>query len=156
MKVILVKDVDTLGEVGEIKDVSEGYALNFLFSQKLAVRASAGALKDLEARKERIEQQLEQKRQADQANADKVAAISPVKIEANANPDTGKLYGTITTKELSSIIEQKTGVAVERKQINVNAPINQVGEYTVYVKFSAKVSTEFDVSVKAISEEDAA
>lgn len=156
MQVILIKDVDTLGEIGDVKDVAEGYALNFLFANKLAVRATKGALQDLDARKEQIEKQLEQKRKEDQEKADKVAAISPVKIEANANADTGKLYGTITTKELASIIDQKTGVTVERKQINVSAPINQVGDYTVYVKFSAKISTEFAVIVAAIQDEDAA
>ncbi len=148
MQVILTKDVDTLGEVGEVKEVAEGYALNYLFSKKLAIRATKGAMRDLEARQSQIQKQLEKKRSEDQAKADKVAAISPVTVTANAHPDTGKLYGTITTKELSSIISSKTGLEVERKQINVSDAINAVGEYTVYVKFSSKISTEFEVVVK--------
>ncbi len=148
MKVILTKDVDTLGEIGDVKDVAEGYALNYLFNKKLAIRATTGAMRDLEARQSQIQKQLEKKRADDQAKADKVAAISPVTITANAHPDTGKLYGTITTKELSGIISQKTGLEVERKQINVSDAINAVGEYSVYVKFSSKISTEFTVVVK--------
>ena len=152
MKVILTKDVDTLGENGDVLDVKLGYFLNFLAPKLLAVRATQGALKDREKRLEKIRKQAERKYQDDLAKAEKVNAISPVNVEAYAG-ETGKLFGTITTKELSKIILDKTGLTVERKQINTNEAINRVGEFQAYVKFSSKVTAEFAVVVSALKED---
>jgi large subunit ribosomal protein L9 len=73
-------------------------------------------------------------------------------VEAYAG-ETGKLFGTITTKELSKIILDKTGLTVERKQINTNEAINRVGQFQAYVKFSSKVTAEFAVVVSALKED---
>lgn len=148
MKVILTKDVDTVGEIGDVLDVSDGYARNYLFSQQLAVKATEGSLKDRDARLERIRQQADKKHQAAQERADKVSAVGSITIEANAAED-GRLYGAITTKELAKVLEEKSGLALERKQINLSDPMNKVGKYTLFVKFTSKVTAEVQAIVKA-------
>jgi large subunit ribosomal protein L9 len=148
MKVILTKDVDTLGDNGDLLEVSDGFFRNYLEPKSMAVRATKGSLADLQRRIERIRAKAEKKHQEDLAKAGKVNALASITLEANAG-DTGKLYGTITTKELTKVIQEKTGFEIERRNVNVDRPINKVGEYTVYVKFSAKVSGQFQLQVTA-------
>ncbi|HEY9744893.1 MAG TPA: 50S ribosomal protein L9 [Oculatellaceae cyanobacterium] len=148
MKVILTKDVDTLGDNGDLLEVSDGFFRNYLEPKKLAIRATEGSLADLQRRIERIRAKAEKKHQEDLAKAEKVNALGVITLEANAG-DTGKLYGTITTKELTKVIQEKTGFEIERRNVNVDRPINKVGEYTVNVKFSAKVSAQFLLNVTA-------
>jgi len=152
MEVILVKDVDTLGDQGDLIAVSEGFFRNYLDPKRLAIKATAGARKDLEVKIARIRQKVEKKHQENLTKAEQVNTIGQVVIEANAG-DSGKLYGAITTKDLSNVIKEKTGLVIERKQINTNAPVNRVGEYEVYVKFSAKISAEFGLKVNAAKDE---
>jgi len=149
MQVILTKDVDTLGNNGDILEVSDGYYRNYLGPKNLAVVATKGSLADLQRRIERIRAKAEQKHQEDLAKADKVTTLLQIVLEANAG-DTGKLYGTITTKELTKVLQEKTGFDIERRNVNVDRPINKVGEYEVYVKFSPKVSAHVKLQVNAI------
>jgi len=149
MQVILTKDVDTLGSNGDVINVSDGYARNYLFPKKMAIQASDGAMQDLQRRIDRIRAKAEKKHQEDQKKADKVNAIGLLTLEANAG-EGGKLYGTITTKELTKVLQEKTGFDIERRNVNVDHPINKVGEYTVYVKFSPKVSAQVKLEVKAV------
>ena len=149
MQVILTKDVDTLGSNGDIIEVSDGYYRNYLGPRNMAVIATKGSLADLQRRIDRIRAKAEKKHQEDLAKAEKVNALQLITLEANAG-DTGKLYGTITTKELTKVLQEKTGYEIERRNVNVDHPINKVGEYTVYVKFSAKVSAQVKLAVKAI------
>jgi large subunit ribosomal protein L9 len=149
MQVILTKDVDTLGSNGDVIQVSDGYARNFLFPKKMAVQATNGAMADLQRRIDRIRAKQERKHQEDLAKAEKVNKLGLVVLEANAG-ETGKLYGTITTKQLAEVIQDKTGVEVERRLVNVDRPINKVGDYNVFVKFSPKVSAHIQLQVHAI------
>jgi large subunit ribosomal protein L9 len=149
MQVILTKDVDTLGNNGDIVEVSDGYYRNYLGPRSLAVMATKGSLADLQRRIDRIRAKAEKKHQEDLAKAEKVNALELLVLEANAG-DTGKLYGTITTKELTKVLQEKTGFEIERRNVNVDHPINKVGSYTVYVKFSPKVSAQVKLQVNAI------
>jgi large subunit ribosomal protein L9 len=149
MQVILTKDVDTLGNNGDILEVSDGYYRNYLGPKKMAVVATKGSLADLQRRIDRIRAKAEQKHQEDLSRAEKVNALMQIILEANAG-ETGKLYGTITTKELTKVLQEKTGFEIERRNVNVDRPINKVGEYDVYVKFSPKVSAHIKLVVKAI------
>lgn len=149
MQVILTKDVDTLGNNGDIIEVSDGYYRNYLGPRHLAVVATKGSLADLQRRIERIRAKAEQKHQEDLAKAEKVIALGTLVLEANAG-ETGKLYGTITTKELTKVLQEKTGFEIERRNVNVDRPINKVGEYTVYIKFSPKVTAQVKLQVNAV------
>jgi len=148
MKVILTKDVDTLGQNGDILNVSEGFARNYLFPKNVAVIATSGALRDLDKRIERIRQLAEKKHAMDMVNGEKITALGNITLTANAG-DSGKLFGTITTKELAGVIVEKTGLSIDRKQVNVSKPINHVGQYTVFVKISPKLTTSFGLTVVA-------
>ncbi len=150
MQVILTKDVDTLGATGDIVKVNEGFAQNYLFPKKSAVRATKGALKDLEARMDQVQQKAEKKFQDDTAKAKKIEDLDTITLEANAG-ETGKLYGTITTKELANVIKEKTDLNVERRNLNLDNPINKVGDYTLHVKISARVSAEVKIKVNPIA-----
>ena len=102
----------------------------------MAVIATKGAKADLRRRIDRVRPKAEKKHQEDLAKAEKVTQLGLMVLEANAG-DTGKLYGTITTKQLATS-RKKTRASNERRNVNVDRPISKVGEYTVYVKFSPK------------------
>jgi large subunit ribosomal protein L9 len=150
MQVILTKDVDTLGTNGDVVVVSDGFARNYLFPQKLAIQATTGSMADLQRRIERLRAKQEKKHQEDLAKAQKVTDLALITLEANAG-EGGKLYGTITTKQLAEVLHEKTGIAeIERRNVNVDRPINKVGDYTVFVKFSPKVSAQVGLEVRPI------
>jgi large subunit ribosomal protein L9 len=149
MQVILTKDVETLGDSGEVIAVSDGYARNFLFPQNLAIEATEGALKDLQRRIARVRARAEKKHQEDLDKAGKLTALEVITLQANAG-ENGKLFGAITTKELATILNEKTGLTIERKNISLDHPINRLGEYTLSVKFSAKVTGSVKIHVTPI------
>lgn len=151
MQVILLKDVDNLGEGGEIRNVADGYARNYLFPKGFALEATSGSLKDLEARIARIRVKAEKKHQEDLAKATKVEAIGVLQLAARAG-EHGKLYGTVTTKELSRLVSDKTGLDVDRKNLKLSHPINRLGEYELTIRFSPRVTTTLKVNVIADEE----
>src|SRR5262245_5603836 len=134
MQVILLKDVDSLGESGEVHNVSDGYARNYLLPRHLALPATQGALKDRELRLARIQLKAEKKHQADTEKSKKIEALKVLTLAARAG-EQGKLYGAVTTKELSRLLEQKTGMEIDRKAIKLNHPINRLGEYELQIRF---------------------
>jgi large subunit ribosomal protein L9 len=146
MKVILTKDVDSLGDSGEVLTVADGYARNFLLPKNLAIPATDGSLKDLQSRIERIRAKAEKKHQEDLAKAAKVTGLENLLIEANVG-ENGKLFGAITTKELAKILNEKTGLEIERKNMSLDTPIHRTGEYNLHIRFSAKVSAAIKVVV---------
>jgi large subunit ribosomal protein L9 len=146
MQVILLQDIDTLGEKGSVVSVSEGYARNYLFPAKSAVVASAGALKDLERRISQIKAKAEKKHQEYLGHAERINALGSFSIEAHVG-ESGKLFGTITTKELSKLLQTKTGLDIDRKMLSLDQPIHKVGEYLLTVKFSPKVSAAVSIDV---------
>lgn len=149
MKVILTKDVDTIGASGDVVDVADGYARNYLFPKSVAIEATDGSLADLNRRIARIRAKAEKKHADDLEKAKRVEGVGTITLEAKAG-ETGKLFGTITTKELAKILAEKTGMEFERRNINVDHPINKVGEYMLNVKISAKVSAQLQIDVKPI------
>ncbi len=149
MQVILTKDVDTLGSNGDVVDVSDGYARNYLLPRSMAVQATEGAMQDLQRRIARLRAKQEKKHQEDLAKAEKINKLTLITLEANAG-EGGKLYGTITTKQLTEVLQEKTGMPIERRNVNVDRPINKVGDYTVYVKLSPKVSAQVALQVHAV------
>lgn len=153
MEVILNKDVDGAGASGDVVTVSDGYARNYLFPKNLAVKATKGSLEDLNRRIDRIKAKAEKKYQADLEKAEKINVLESITLEANAG-ETGKLFGTITTKELANVLQEKTGLEIERKSLNLNSPINKVGEYQLNVKISSQVDAQLVINVKAIKSKE--
>lgn len=148
MQVILKKDVQNLGEAGDIVSVKDGYARNFLLPQNSAEIATKGALENREKNIARIKAKQEKLNAEAQEKAQKLEAFGKLELSAKAG-ESGKLFGTITTKKLAEEISSKAGVEVDRKSITLNSPINKVGDYKMTIKLTSKVKCEIPVSVSA-------
>ncbi len=148
MQVILRKDVQNLGEAGDIVNVKDGYARNFLLPQAVAEIATEGALKNREQNLARIKAKQEKLHQEALEVAKKIEEFGKLELTAKAG-ESGKLFGTITTKKLTEELQAKSGIEVDRKNVSLNAPINKVGEYTMLIKLTSKVKCELAVVVTA-------
>jgi large subunit ribosomal protein L9 len=148
MQVILKKDVQNLGEAGDIVSVKDGYARNFLLPQNSAEIATKGALENREKNIARIKAKQEKLNAEAQEKAQKLEAFGKLELSAKAG-ESGKLFGTITTKKLAEEISSKAGVEVDRKSITLSSPINKVGDYKMTIKLTSKVKCEISVSVSA-------
>jgi large subunit ribosomal protein L9 len=148
MQVILRKDVQNLGEAGEIVTVKDGYARNFLLPQNFAEQATKGAVANREKNLARIQAKQAKLHEAALADAQKIEALGKLALSAKAG-ESGKLFGTITTKKLAEEIKAQTGVEIDRKNVSLNAPINKTGSYSMLIKLTSKVKTELAIEVSA-------
>ena len=148
MQVILKKDVQNLGEAGELVNVKDGYARNFLIPKNFAEVATEGALKNREQNLARIQAKQEKLHQEALAKAAEIEKLGQIELSAKAG-ESGKLFGTITTKKLCEELKEKANIEVDRKTVSLNAPINKVGEFTMLIKLTSKVKTELKVVVTA-------
>ena len=148
MQVILKKDVQNLGETGDVINVKDGYARNFLVPKDLAEVATEGALKNREKNLTRIRIKQEKLHQEALAKAAEIEKLGKIELSAKAG-ESGKLFGTITTKKLCEELKEKANIEVDRKTVSLNAPINKIGEFTMLIKLTSKVKTELKVIVTA-------
>ena len=148
MQVILKKEIQNLGEVGDIINVKDGYARNFLLPQGAAEIATAGALENREKNIARIKAKQEKLHQEALEKAAAIEKFGKLELSAKAG-ESGKLFGTITTKKLTEELVAKSGIEVDRKNVSLNAPINKIGEYTMLIKLTSKVKCELAVVVTA-------
>ncbi len=148
MQVILKKDVQNVGEAGDIVNVKDGYARNFLIPQNVAEIATEGALRNREQNLARIKAKQEKLHQEALEIAQKIEALGQLELSAKAG-ETGKLFGTITTKKLAEELNAKLGTSIDRKIISLNAAINKIGEFKMLIKLTSKVKTELPVIVTA-------
>ena len=145
MKVILTADVASLGKSGELKDVAEGYARNFLIPRKLAVSATGGAYRawqhDIASR--------EEKRQRERGDAEVAAQrISSTTLTMGVKVgEGGKLYGSIGTKEIAEALGRR-GIVVDRHKIELDEPLKSLGTYKVAVKVFSGMAPEVTVVVE--------
>ena len=148
MQVILKKDVQNLGEAGDVVNVKDGYARNMLIPRNFAEIATEGALKNREQNIARIKAKQEKLHQEALAKAAEIEKIGQLDLSAKAG-ESGKLFGTITTKKLCEELKTKANIEIDRKMVSLNAPINKVGEFTMLIKLTSKVKTELKVVVTA-------
>jgi large subunit ribosomal protein L9 len=159
MKVLLIKDVYKLGRAGDVKRVADGYGRNFLLPQGLAVLATPGAMKQVE----NIRSQAAVSRAALNKELGGVAEIiSKVSLSFAAKAgETGKLYGSITSQMIAEAIHEKTGVEINRRQLD-SEPIRNLGTHKVHVRLTVDLVPEVTVVVHRegeapeVSEEEAA
>lgn len=144
MKVILLDDVAKVGRRGEVRDVSDGYARNFLIPKKLALSATAGNLKNLD----HIKQQQDAKASRIKTDADSLRA----RIEGLAYEDRrqaseeGKLFGSVTSQDVAEFLEGQ-GVTIERRRIMLEEPIKSLGEHTVPIRLHQDVTAQLRIHV---------
>ena len=142
MKVVLLQDVKSIGKKGELKEVSDGYARNFLLPRKLAKEANAQAMKNAEAAKEyKVKTETEQAQKNAQAISGKT-----VKIYAKAGQG-GKLFGSVTARELAEEIGRQFGVQVDKRKIVLENEIKAYGTYSFEVKFYNGITAALSVAV---------
>lgn len=144
MKVILLQDVKGHGKKGELCNVSDGYARNFLFPKKLAVEADNTALNELKNREQAAAHHKQEEINAAKETAAKLEGKT-VTINAKAGSN-GKLFGSVTSKEIASEIAKSLGIEIDRKKMSV-ADIKNFGEYTAEIKLYTGITAKITVKV---------
>ena len=145
MKVILLQDVKGTGKKDDIVNVSDGYARNFLLPKKLAVEASASAMNDIKNRERAKEHRIQEEKKAAQALADKLNGTT-VKLFAKAG-NSGKLFGSITAKEVAELISKQAGVEIDKRKVSLSSEIKSFGTYECEVKLYTGISAKMFVLV---------
>jgi len=153
MKVLLLKDVYKLGRAGDVKKVADGYGRNFLIPQKLAMLATPGAVKQAEKIRQSALTERTRLNQEMGTVAEKLQAVSLTFI-ARAG-ETGRLYGSITTGDISAAIEREPGIHVDRRHI-AHQPLRDLGTFKVAIRLTVDLIPEITVLVKSEGEEEKA
>ncbi|HIW16621.1 MAG TPA: 50S ribosomal protein L9 [Firmicutes bacterium] len=145
MKVIFQQDVRGQGKKGELKEVSDGYARNFLLPRKLAVEATTDNLNTMRLREKARAKQMAEEKAAAEAAAKKLEGIV-VKISAKAGAG-GKLFGAITSKEISDELQSQFGISIEKNKIVQPEPIKSYGSFSVKCKLGYEITGTINVVV---------
>jgi len=147
MKVILLKDVENLGNEGEVVTVADGYGRNYLITREFAVEATKTSMEMLERRKEKEAKKAERELAAAQELKEKIEnADVTITVKAGEN---GRLFGSVTNKDINESLT-KQGIDVDRRKMQMDEPIREIGEKVVPIKLHKDVVAE--LNVKVISE----
>ena len=145
MKVVLLKDVKGCGKKGEIKEVADGYANNFLIKNNFAKKADNSAINESKGKEVAADYHKEQERQKAlklKEVIDKVNLTLNIKCGEN-----GKVFGSVTSKEIADAL-LKQGIEIDKKKIELNEPIKLIGSYTITVKVYPNIVAKFNLNVE--------
>lgn len=145
MIVILTKDVKGTGKAGEVVKVSDGYARNMLLPKGLAKEATEGNVRNLEKQKAIAAEKLEAQKEVAKKQAEEMSKITVV-IKSKGG-ENGKLFGSITSKDIAEALEKQENIKVDKKKIELPSPIKQTGDTEVTVKLFPEVSATLKVTV---------
>lgn len=143
-ELILLDDVKDLGKIGDVVKVADGYARNFLIPKKLAQPVSKGALRQVEARKIKLQKEHEERVAIAKAVADKLAALSiviPMKVGEN-----DQLFGSVSAQMIAEAVKAQ-GIEIDKNEIVLEDNLRALGDYTVNVKLNAEVTGTVKVQV---------
>jgi large subunit ribosomal protein L9 len=146
MKVILQKPVDKLGVPGDVVDVADGYARNYLMPRGLAVKATKGGVKHVDSLKRAHGVRVD----AAKAEAEQVAArltATPINVSAHAGEE-GKLFGSVTASDIVQALDEQTGIRVDRHDVHLDEPIRSVGTHEVRIHLFPEVDPVISVEVE--------
>ncbi|MBI2228415.1 MAG: 50S ribosomal protein L9 [Deltaproteobacteria bacterium] len=146
MEVILKEDIATLGKIGEVVRVRDGYARNYLLPRGMVLMANKKNLKTFEHQKKIVADQKQKVTRHAQVVGDQLAGVSlviPMKVG-----EEGKLFGSVTTIQIEKALKAK-GLNVDRRKIHLEAPIKSVGDYEVPIRLAAELTMPLKVSVVA-------
>ena len=147
MKVILLEDVKSLGKKGEIVNVNDGYARNFILPKKLGLEATSKNLNDLKLQKQNDEKVAQEKLDAAKALAGEIKEKSiTVKIQAGVE---GKVFGSISSKEIATEAKKQLNMDIDKKKIVIPDAIKSLGTYNVNIKLHKDVTATLTVKVEA-------
>jgi large subunit ribosomal protein L9 len=144
MKIILLDDVPKLGRRGEVRDVSDGYARNYLLPHKLALHATAANLRNIETIKARQDSQTARMKTEAEARARVIEGLTF--IQARQASDEGRLFGSVGKADLAAFLAQH-GIEVEKRRIGLDEPIKSLGEFSVPIRLHGDVTAPLKVSV---------
>lgn len=148
MKVILTQDVKSIGKKGDVVNVSEGYANNFIFPKKVGVPATEAAVKT-QAEKDKAEKAKEAKVLAHSKELAEQLSAKVVVMKAKAGTE-GKLYGTITSKEVAVEVKNQLGYDVDKRKIHLDDHIRVLGNHTAHFKLHPQVTAKVTISVEEL------
>ncbi|NSL88543.1 50S ribosomal protein L9 [Chitinophaga solisilvae] len=145
MQIILIQDVDNLGQKNELVNVKNGYARNFLIPQKFAVEASPSNMKQLQERL-KVQKVKEEKLLAEIAKVVEVLKASPVKIGAKTGTS-GKIFGSVTGVQIARAIKEQKGYEIDRRRIHIIDDVKELGTYKARLDFGKGNETEMEFEV---------
>ena len=148
MKVVLLKDVRNVGKRDDIITVSDGYARNFLFPQKLAAEATPGALKEI-ARKRAAQDAREAEMRAEAQAKAELLKNKIITLEVKCG-DKGRLYGSVTAAEVAEALEKQHGIQVDKRKLDIGDPIREVGVREISVWLYSGITTPMKPNVVPI------
>ncbi|MCX5750487.1 MAG: 50S ribosomal protein L9 [Candidatus Saganbacteria bacterium] len=146
MKVILLKDVDELGEQYDVINVSDGYSRNYLFPRNLAILATEAALAQNEKRLGKITEEKTKKKQAAVEQAEVIGKLT-LKLLVDAG-EGGKLFGAVTAQDIAEALRTQANMDMEKRKIHINAPIKMVGTHQVTIKLHTNVVGNLSLAVE--------
>jgi large subunit ribosomal protein L9 len=149
MKVVLRADVDNLGNKGDIVDVADGYARNYLVPRGLALKASPGSQKQADAMRRNREARDSRDREAAQALAAQFEGRT-ITIKARAGTE-GKLFGSVTSVDVADAVQKQTGAEIDRRKIHLDEPLKELGGVDLQVRLHTDVLANLHVEVEAAS-----
>ena len=145
MKLILQQEVKKLGKKGDIIEVSEGYARNFLLPQKLAIEATAG---NINAIKQQKAAQIHKEQRANDEAKVMASQLSKVSVKiAVKTGESGKVFGSVTVKDIAEAMEQQYGIEIDKRKIELKEAIKSLGTYTVTVRIHPEITGKIEVHV---------
>jgi large subunit ribosomal protein L9 len=154
MKIILTQDVAHLGHIGELKEVKNGYARNFLLPRGLAVAATPGAVKIIEKKKEAELRRIAALEEENKSLADLIAK-QVLTITARVGRE-GRLYGSVTANDIAKALSEKINQEVDRRKVDLAENIHSIGSYDVPVRLVGKLAPVVKVNVVGEGEEETA
>ncbi len=145
MEVILMSDVRGSGKKGDVVNVADGYAKNYLFPKNMAIEATNGALNELKNEKESFKRKKEMEKQEALKAAD-ILKDKQVVVFSNAG-ESGKLFGSVTSQEIAEKINETYGLSVNKKKIRLNEDIKSFGTYEFVIKLYPEITVNMSVVV---------
>jgi large subunit ribosomal protein L9 len=147
MKVVLLQDVKSQGKKGDLINVSDGYARNYLFPRGLATEADARILNELKTKEAARVHKAETEKAAALETAQKLSEIT-VRLTAQAGGDDGRLYGAVTAKDIAEALEAQHGISVDRRKLLLDGSIKAFGAYDVEIRLYPEISGKFHLIVE--------
>lgn len=145
MKVILLQDVEGLGKAGDLKEVANGYARNYLLPRRVAAAATPALIANRDSRIAAEKRKLEKQAEENQQRAERLGQVT-LTFKARVGRE-GRLYGSITSQDIAEGLRQSEGIVIDRRMIELPNPIRSVGSFMVPVKVAQKLEPKITVNV---------
>ena len=145
MRVILLQDVDGLGKAGDLKDVANGYARNYLLPRQLAAGATPSLIANRQQRIAAEQRKLEKQSELNRQQAERLGQVT-LTFKARVSSQ-GRLYGSITSQDIAAGLREAEGIVIDRRMIDMPEPIRTTGTFKVPVKIASKLQPEITVNV---------